>query len=143
MPLHATEEEHGIIQHFKDKILKKLLNKVHDKYEKILEDRLENGWKRDSTEEIREHLEEITSGLDEDKSLKKFIDIFMVIYDSDNAYADFLHHFVNRCNEGELELEPGKMYMGYERGSEEWWEYEWKQQQKMDPEELENLRKRS
>lgn len=143
MPIHASEEGWNLIKKFKKKMVKPLLNKVHGNYEEIANERIEEGWKRSSTSEIREEILDIIGHLDEDKSIRKFLDIFLVIYDSDNAYAQFFHHFVNKCNEGKLNLDPGKSYMNYEKGSEEWWEYEKHEQENMSEEELENLRKRT
>ncbi len=135
MPIHADKEGFKAIHWFKKKLLKPLLNRVHRKYRKELEKRVEDGWKRSSTPEIKRHLDELLQGFDESNSVKKAADIFLVVYDSDNAYADLLHRFVERCNNQELVLEQGRDYLNYSRGDLEWLESEWQQRSQMDEEE--------
>lgn len=146
MGLHANKENKERIEKVKS-FLKTLampiINRIWKKYHKVVEKREEEGWKRTTTPKVKELLYRVTSGLGENRLLRKGVDFVIVIYDSDNAYADILHRFVEACNNQELVLEQGEMYMNYERGSEEWWESELEEQEHMSDEELENLKKRT
>lgn len=147
MPLHAKRWQYKAIQHFKKKVLKPFVDQIHQGYEDILNHRLKHGFRRKNTAQVRETIMECVQGLDEDKPLRKLIDIFIVIYDSDDAYAFMFHQFVEKCNNHELVLKAdgtaeGNYLYEYERGSPEWFENEYEEQLKMADDRLKEMKAR-
>jgi len=107
MPLHADKEGWHLIKTMKHGLVDKLLNLAHSKAKKDVEKRKQEGWRRNNTEQVRHVLFDSIgeSFANNNKWLIQSIDIFSVVYDSDDAYATMFHNFVNKCNNGELEFE--------------------------------------
>lgn len=123
MPLHADEEGWNLINYFKRRFLKEAAGRIYGSFEDIIEKREEQGWKRTTTSEIRQVFDEVLGNFhpDFDSSDRKFdrdaerlyqlMQVFLVLYDSDDAYANMFHKFVEKCNEEELVLEEGERYL--------------------------------
>ena len=121
MPLHADKEEWKLIKGLKKYVFRKASKRLYDKFKPIVEKREENGWRRKSTARLRQeihgclgqfHPDFDSSGRKFDKDatrLARLIDVFLVIYDSDDAYADMLHRFIEKCNEGVITAEKGEL----------------------------------
>lgn len=155
MPLHADKEGWNIIENFKRKLLKPIVNQAHEKFEREAQKREEEGWRRSTTQEIKDILIECMGNFNPDidssdrkfdknaQRLRKLIDVFLVLYDSDDAYAIMFHKFVNKCNQKELTLDPDKRYYDPNKlPLKERLEKEYEETKRMDGEELENKKKK-
>ena len=121
MPLHADEEEWNLIKGLKKYVIRRASGRLYDNFKGIVEKREENGWRRKSTKRLREEIhgclgqfhpdfDSSDRKFDKDATrLAKLIDVFLVIYDSDDAYANMLHRFIEKCNEGVIEAEKGDL----------------------------------
>ena len=121
MPLHADQEEWNLIKGLKKYVIRRASGRLYDKFKYIVEKREENGWRRKSTGRLREEIHGCLGQFhpDVDSSDRKFdrdatrlaklIDVFLVIYDSDDAYANMLHRFIEKCNNGVIRAEKGEL----------------------------------
>lgn len=141
MAIHGDKDTFNAVHWFKKKLIKPLLNRIHKKYKKKLDELEEQGWNRSSTPKVKETLEELTESLNDHKSMVKALDIFLVIYDTDDAYAEKFHRFVNKCNEGELKLEPNEMNI--DKDPAEKLQSEWHELMRLNPDELDYLIKKA
>jgi len=81
----------------KKKIIKKILEHEYNKVKEEIKDREENEWRRTTTPVIREMmLDSMQQDRDSDCSLRKAIDMFSLIYDSDDPYAYMFHDFIQK-----------------------------------------------
>ena len=141
MAIHGDKDTFKAVHWFKKKLIKPFLNRIHKKYKEKLKELEEEGWHRSSTPRVKEALEEATQSLNKDKSLVKALDIFLVIYDTDDAYADMFHRFVEKCNKDELHLEQGEMYL--DKDPAEKLESEWHHLMRLNPNRLDYLIKKA
>lgn len=141
MPLHADEHGWKLIRYFKRRFLKQVTDRVHNHFEDIIQEREQDGWERRSTPEIAQVFDDVLGNFhpEVDSSDRKFnrdadrlyklMQVFLVIYDSDDAYAAIFHKFVDRCNRGDLDLDPDDLQLRTPRGEREDYEEELNKQE--------------
>jgi len=91
----------------KKKIIKKILDHYYNKVKEKIKDKEENGWSRTTTPKFRQMMLDSLQWNDEpeDKTIKKAIDMFCLIYDNDDPYAYMFHDFYNKCRAGKKEYD--------------------------------------
>lgn len=91
----------------KKKIIKKILDHYYNKVKEKIKDKEENGWSRTITPKFRQMMLDSLQWNDvpEDKTIKKAIDMFCLIYDNDDPYAYMFHDFYNKCRAGKKEYD--------------------------------------
>lgn len=134
MALRGTVEGVKVINFAKKHILRRLALMFFDKVHPIVEenDRLGAGpgWRRTSTPHIRKELLEMLEYWSlkpekdkKPKTLLMMLDIFSLIYDTDDPYAEMFHRFVEICTQGRLHVFPGEKYLARGKTTDERREY--------------------
>lgn len=126
MPLRSDKEGWFLIQRVVKQGIGFFLNKAYPRVEDKIMERVENDdWRRETTPQIREQLHESLGGyhpdvrkdMDKDQSanaadkLAMLIDVFVWVYDADDAYAMMFHNFLDRVRNGDVPGQQGERHL--------------------------------
>ncbi len=119
--LHGDKDGVKTIWGIKKKLINKLLEYEYSKVKKEISKREADGWVRSTTPEVRDALiDSLQVGCRrEAKSIRKAVDLFCLVYDSDDPYAYMFHRFINQMKKKKI-LDKEK-YIRERKRFDDWW----------------------